>query len=194
MLQYFTPTRAGIQDQWQYETLFKEVLEQVKRSAHTVGNAQMMRRSYNAKLGNWESIKEECRKEGKPCGWDFERLGGVTLSYVCPHCSCFPVDDYIYRDGNNRKKKYCNCWCAAYRGQKVWRAPNRILVVQIGANADRAAPLVLCDNLVNALKLLANQQPDSQHHCRAARKKQKGHRERTKKIHRSRQSQGCGCG
>ena len=40
-------------------------------------------------------------------------------------------------------------------------------MVQIGANADRAkvfkahaAPLRLCDNLVNVLKLLANQQKD----------------------------------
>ena len=45
--------------------------------------------------------------------------------------------------------------------------PNRILVMQIGAHADRAnvfeahaAPLGLCDNLINALKLLANQQKD----------------------------------
>ena len=42
-----------------------------------------------------------------------------------------------------------------------------ILVVQIGPNADRAkvfkahaAPSGLCDNLINALKLLANQQKD----------------------------------
>ena len=100
-------------------------------------------------------------------------MGGVTLSYVCPHCSCFLLDDYIWwvstghGDGNNSKKKHCNWWCAACGGQCEWRAPNRILAVQIGANADRAkvfkahaAPLGLCDNLVNALKLLANQQKD----------------------------------
>ena len=45
--------------------------------------------------------------------------------------------------------------------------PNRILVVQNGVNAKEAkvhtahaAPWGLCDNLVNALKLLANQQKD----------------------------------
>ena len=44
---------------------------------------------------------------------------------------------------------------------------NRILVVQLCANANEenvlgvhAAPLGLCDNLVNALKLLAIQQKD----------------------------------
>ena len=39
---------------------------------------------------------------------------GVTLSYVCPHCNCFPLDDYIWwvstghGDGNNRKRKHCS--------------------------------------------------------------------------------------
>ena len=23
-------------------------------------------------------------------------VGGVTLSYVCPHCHCFPCEDYIW--------------------------------------------------------------------------------------------------
>ena len=70
-------------------------------------------------------------------------------------------------DGNNRKKKPCNWWCAAFAGQYESRTPNIILVVQIGVDADKAkvfkahaAPLGLCDNLINALKLLANQQKD----------------------------------
>ena len=34
-----------------------------------------MRRVYNAmKHGNWKSFKEECRKEGKHCGWTLERI------------------------------------------------------------------------------------------------------------------------
>ena len=70
-------------------------------------------------------------------------------------------------DGSNGKKKHCNWWCAACGGQHEWRAPNRILVVQFGVNAnaakvfeEHAAPLGLCDNMINALKLLANQQKD----------------------------------
>ena len=100
-------------------------------------------------------------------------MGIVTLSYVCPHCSCFPLGDYIWwvstghGDGSNREKKHCNWWCAACGGQYEWRAPNRILVVQLAANANEAKvfkahapPLGLCDNQINALKLLANQQKD----------------------------------
>ena len=100
-------------------------------------------------------------------------MGGVTLPCVCPHCNCFPLDDYIWwvsaghGDGNNRNKKHCNWWCAACGGQYEWKASQRILVVQIGVNANEAkvfkahaTPLGLCDNLINALKLLANQQRD----------------------------------
>ena len=72
-------------------------------------------------------------------------MGGFTLSHVCPHCNCFPLDDYIWwvstghGDGNNRKKKHCNWWCAACGGQYEWRAhSNRILVVRLGANANEA--------------------------------------------------------
>ena len=70
-------------------------------------------------------------------------------------------------DGTNRTKKQCSWWCAACGGQHEWRAPTRILVVQIGVDADRAkvftahtAPMGLCDTLINALKLLAKQQKD----------------------------------
>ena len=64
-------------------------------------------------------------------------------------------------DGNNRKKKHCNWWCAACGGQYEWRAPNRILVAQLGANANDAkvfkahvAPLGLCDKLDQCAKAL----------------------------------------
>ena len=70
-------------------------------------------------------------------------------------------------DGNNRKKKQCSWWCAACGGKHDWRAPNRILVVHLGANTNKAkvfrahaAPQRPCDKLINALKLLANQQED----------------------------------
>ena len=133
-------------------------------------------------------------------------MGGVTLSYVCSHCNCFPLDDYIWwvstghGDGNNRKKTHYHWLCAACGGQYEWRASNRMLLVQLGANANEAkafnahaALLGLCDNLINALKLLANQQKDGDSpmskHCKMpARKKQKRHHERAKKIHPSRQS------
>ena len=62
-------------------------------------------------------------------------------------------------------KKHCSWWWATCGERYVWRAPNRILAVQLGTNGDEAkvfrAHAVqqgLCENLINALKLLANQQ------------------------------------
>ena len=126
-------------------------------------------------------------------------MGGVTLWYVCPHCNSFPLEDYIWwvttghGDGNNRKTKHYNLWCAACGGQCEWRAPNRVLVVQRGVNANfkaHASPLGLCNNVTNAPKLLANQQKDGdslvQKQCnRPARKKQKRHHGRAKKLYQS---------
>ena len=71
-------------------------------------------------------------------------VGGVTFSYVCPHCTCFPLEDYTWwvssghGDGNNRKRKHCNLWCAARGGQYGWKVPNKILVIQLSANAKEA--------------------------------------------------------
>ena len=56
----------------------------------------------------------------------------------------------------------CNLW-----RKYDWRAPNRLLVVPTGVSASQAkvfkafaASQGLCENLINALKLLANQQKD----------------------------------
>ena len=90
MREYFTLERAGarkiiadaarekqegIHGQWQQESPFTEVLEQVKRSADVDSGSQMMRRGYLAmKNGSWEDCKEGYRKEGKSCEWTFERI------------------------------------------------------------------------------------------------------------------------
>ena len=73
----------------------------------------------------------------------------------------------MHGDGNNRKKKQCSWWCAACGGQYDWRAPNRVLVIQDSVDPceasvfrAHAAPQGLCDNLINSLKLLTNQQRD----------------------------------
>ena len=93
-------------------------------------------------------------------------VGGVTFSYVRPHCRCFPLEDNIWwvssghADGNNRKKMQCN-WCAACGGQYEWRAPNSILDTQDSVDPREARVFRPHDaNLVNALKLLTNRQKD----------------------------------
>ena len=70
--------------------------------------------------------------------------GGVTLSYVCPHCNSFTLEDYIWwvstghGDDNNRKKKRCNWLCAACGGQYESKTAQQNAGVQLGANANEA--------------------------------------------------------
>ena len=91
--------------------------------------------------------------------------GDVTLSYLCPHCNSFLLEDYIW--WVSAGKKHSSWWCAACGDHNDWRAPNRLLVVQTGASATQArvfkahaVPQGLCENLIDAVKLLAKQQKD----------------------------------
>ena len=61
-------------------------------------------------------------------------------------------------------KEQCNWWSAACGDQYDWRNPNNILVIQESTDRQEAkvfraqvVPQGVCDNLVKALKILANQ-------------------------------------
>ena len=79
-------------------------------------------------------------------------VGGVTLSQRTIWWGSLG-----HGDGNNRKKKQRSWWCAACR-QFDWRVSTGYLVRQ-----DCIDPLeakCFCDNMINSLKLLMNQQRD----------------------------------
>ena len=207
--------QAGIQGQWQQESLFRVILKQVRGNVDMGCGHQMMRKGYIAmRDGSWEELKERYREVERSSEWTLERirevyekvardaverLGIVQEIFrkstdfllriilrqsveweesrcrisICPHCNSFPLEDHIrwvstgHGDSNNGKKKHCSWWCAACGGQYEWRAPNRILVVQLGTSATEAkefkahaVPEGLCDDLINALKRLGNQQTD----------------------------------
>ena len=91
--------------------------------------------------------------------------GGVTLSYLCPHCNSFQMEDYMW--WVSAGKKHSSWWCAVCGEKYDRRAPNRLLVVQTGESASQAkvfkahaVPQGLFENLICALKFLANQQED----------------------------------
>ena len=74
------------------------------------------------------------------------------MSYLCPV------------SGGEKHSKW---WCAICREKYDWKQPNRLLVVQTGESVNQAkvfrahaVPQGLCGNLIDALKLLANQQED----------------------------------
>ena len=88
--------------------------------------------------------------------------GGVPMSYLCPNCNSFPLEDYVWwfvgrniqTGGPQFVEKY------------DWKQPNRLLVVQTGDIEQakvfkaHAVPQGLCANSINALKLLANHKED----------------------------------
>ena len=42
-----------------------------------------------------------------------ERQGGVTMSYLCPHCNSFPIEDYVWRVSGGEKAYelvVCDLW------------------------------------------------------------------------------------
>ena len=87
------------------------------------------------------------------------------MSYLCPNCNSFPLEDYVR--WVSAGKKHTSWWCAICGEKYYWKQPNRLLVVQTGESFEQAklfkahaVPQGLCGNLINALKLLANQQED----------------------------------
>ena len=62
--------------------------------------------------------------------------GGVTLSYLCPNCNSFLLEDYVW--WVSAGKKHSSWWCAICGETFDWRAPNRLLVVQTGSSASQA--------------------------------------------------------
>ena len=87
------------------------------------------------------------------------------MSNLCPNCNSFPLEDYVW--WVLAGKKHTSWWCAMCGKKYNWKQPNRLLVLQTGERVEQAKvfkahaiPQGLCENLINALKLLANQQED----------------------------------
>ena len=96
-----------------------------------------------------------------------QEQGGVTLSCVWPHCHRFPLEDWasLGQGDPSKRGNQCNWWCAACGGQYIWRDPNRVFVIQDGADPGEAKafrahapPEGQRENLMCAFRLLANLQ------------------------------------
>ena len=112
-------------------------------------NETMIKKGFTAfKNGTWEEFLKTFRKKMKASGWAFDRFeeafelvpqfeaekmsiggqGGVTMSYLCPHCNSFPLEDYVWWVSG---EKSTNWWCASCGEQYDWKQPNRLFVVLI---------------------------------------------------------------
>ena len=106
--------QAGIRGQWQQESSAGEYLEQVKCSHDTDCNEPMKKKSFTA---SFDRIKEAfelvAQDEAEKMSMVHEIMlrstdclqriiapvggqGGVTMSYLCPHCNSFPLADYVW--------------------------------------------------------------------------------------------------
>ena len=81
-----------------------------------------------------------------------------------PELQQFPSERLIWWVSGGKTTKW---WCAICGEKYDWWQPNRLLVVQTGESFEQAkvfkahaVPQGLCANLINTLKLLANQQED----------------------------------
>ena len=78
------------------------------------------------------SIVEEIMLRSTDCLWRIiapvGAQGGVTMSYLCPHCNSFPLEEYVSWVSGGKSTK----WWFAICGEKYdWKQPNRLLVAQI---------------------------------------------------------------
>ena len=99
-------------------------------------------------------------------------MGGVTLSYVCAHCSSFPLEDNIWwvstghGDGSNRRSiavggvRYVEENTNGKHPTGYWFCSSVPMPMKLKTSKAHAAPQGLCEKLIDALKLLANQQTD----------------------------------
>ena len=91
--------------------------------------------------------------------------GGVIMSYLCPHCNSFPMEDNIWWVSVGKSTQIGGVRSVEKKWD--WKEPDRLLVVQTNESVNQAkvfkahvVPEGLCGNLITALKLLANQQED----------------------------------
>ena len=96
-------------------------------------------------------------------------IGGVTLSYVCPHCKLFPVEWYQRDTETATTDRRSSVAGGAQRAaaNTIGRRRTGYWWHNLGSNANEAevfrahaAPQGLCVNLVNAAKVLANHRKD----------------------------------
>ena len=82
----------GIQGQWQQESPFREVLEQVRGNVDLGCGAQMVRTgSIAMRDGSWEEFKEGCRNARSGTRNGRELAGNVGRSRAAPLCRGSPL-------------------------------------------------------------------------------------------------------
>ena len=83
------------------------------------------------------------------------------MSYLCPHCNSFPMEDYVWWVSGGKqayKLVVCDLWRKNMTGS--WWCSKQVKGVNQAKVFKGMQYFRACGNLINALKLLANQQED----------------------------------
>ena len=81
--------------EWAFDRIKEEFVQVAKDEARKLSSVQEI----------MISSTDYSRRIIAPAG----RQGGVTMSYLCPHCDSFPLEDYVWWVSG--RKKHTN-WCA----------------------------------------------------------------------------------
>ena len=59
------------------------------------------------------------------------------MSYMCPHCNSFPMEDCVWWVSGREERKHSNWWCAISGEKYDWKQPDKLLMVQTGESVNQ---------------------------------------------------------
>ena len=122
MKKNFTALKNGTWEE--YKETFKEQMKASEWAFDRLGGTGRGRKDEHCARVHAEKY-DNLRRIIAPVGGQ----GGVTMSYLCPNCNSFPLEDNVWWVSGRETTKW---WCAIFGEKYDWRQPNRLLVVQTG--------------------------------------------------------------
>ena len=113
--------------------------ERDKRSAEAAKDPQLQAVGVGGKKAEHRPRNHDKRHRSLATH-DRPRQGCVTMSYLCPHCSGFPMEDYVWWSLGDTK--HTNWWCAICGEKYDWKQ----LVVQTGESEPGQGLQSACSN------------------------------------------------
>ena len=153
--------QACIQCQWQLESPAGEHLEQVRCCSDTDRTHTTMKQGFLAlRSGEWDEYKNTFRNEVKVSEWAFKRIKEAFEKVATDEAR---KAEHRPRNHDNKHRLLATHHRASGGGKEALRCHTCALVVSVNQEKvfrAHAVPQGLCGNLIDALKLLANQQED----------------------------------
>ena len=109
MKQAFFALKGG--DGEEYKSILRTKVKATERAFHRIKEAfEKVAKDEAGKLRIVQEIKIKCTDYLRRMIAPAEEQGGITMSYLCPHCNSFQMEDYVWWVSGG--KKHTNWWCA----------------------------------------------------------------------------------